>query len=157
LLLAIPQDWEVHQAPHDYFRYTRYGIEHLLRQAGMEPLRIQPAGGYFRLVSRRLLNAVATNDTVSRPGGDEFTVLLDGVGHASEVWNSGIDDGLCRQTRTRETCRRDDSFQAVQYRRLAGAAAERETVAAGGCIALRSSVMECCARNHMAKGSEYGL
>jgi hypothetical protein len=44
-----------------------------------------------------------------------------------------------------------------QYRRLAGAAAERETVAAGGCIALRSPVMECCARNHMATGSEYGL
>jgi len=58
LLLAIPQDWEVHQAPHDYFRYTRYGIEHLLRQAGMEPVRIEAAGGYFRLVSRRLLNGL---------------------------------------------------------------------------------------------------
>lgn len=58
LLIAIPQDWEVHQAPHDYFRYTRYGIDHLLRQAGLEPLRIEPAGGYFRLVSRRLLNGL---------------------------------------------------------------------------------------------------
>jgi SAM-dependent methyltransferase len=58
LLLAIPQDWEVHQAPHDYFRYTRYGIAHLLRQAGLEPLRIQPAGGFFRLLSRRLLNGI---------------------------------------------------------------------------------------------------
>jgi SAM-dependent methyltransferase len=58
LLLAVPQDWEVHQAPHDYFRYTRYGIRHLLQQAGLEPLRIQPAGGYFRLLSRRLLNGI---------------------------------------------------------------------------------------------------
>jgi SAM-dependent methyltransferase len=58
ILLAIPQDWEVHQAPHDYFRYTRYGIEHLLRQAGLEVLRIQAAGGYFRLLSRRLLNGI---------------------------------------------------------------------------------------------------
>jgi SAM-dependent methyltransferase len=58
LLLAIPQDWEVHQAPHDYFRYTRYGIRHLLEQAGMEVLRIEPAGGYFRLLSRRLLNGI---------------------------------------------------------------------------------------------------
>ena len=58
ILLAIPQDWEVHQAPHDYFRYTRYGIAHLLQQAGLEPLRIEPAGGYFRLLSRRLLNGI---------------------------------------------------------------------------------------------------
>jgi SAM-dependent methyltransferase len=58
LFLAIPQDWEVHQAPHDYFRYTRYGIRHLLEQAGLRPLRIDPAGGYFRLVSRRLLNGL---------------------------------------------------------------------------------------------------
>jgi SAM-dependent methyltransferase len=58
ILLAIPQDWEVHQAPHDYFRYTRYGIAHLLRQAGLEPVRIEPAGGFFRLLSRRLLNGI---------------------------------------------------------------------------------------------------
>jgi SAM-dependent methyltransferase len=58
VLLAIPQDWEVHQAPHDYFRYTRYGIEHLLRQAGLRVLRMEPAGGYFRLLSRRLLNGI---------------------------------------------------------------------------------------------------
>lgn len=58
LFLAIPQDWEVHQAPHDYFRYTRYGIRHLLEQAYLRPLRIDPAGGYFRLVSRRLLNGL---------------------------------------------------------------------------------------------------
>ena len=58
VLLAVPLDWELHQAPHDYFRYTRFGLEHLLRQAGLEILRIQAAGGYFRLVSRRLLNGI---------------------------------------------------------------------------------------------------
>jgi len=58
LLLAAPQDWEVHQAPHDYFRYTRYGLEHLLKQAGLEVGEIRPAGGYFRLLARRLLNGL---------------------------------------------------------------------------------------------------
>jgi len=58
IFLAVPQDWEVHQPPHDYFRYTRYGVEHLLRQAGLEVLRIEAAGGYFRLLSRRLLNGL---------------------------------------------------------------------------------------------------
>jgi SAM-dependent methyltransferase len=58
LLLIAPHEWEVHQAPHDYFRYTRYGIAYLLEQAGLKPVGIQAAGGYFRLMSRRLLNGL---------------------------------------------------------------------------------------------------
>lgn len=58
LLLVVPHEWEEHQQPHDYFRYTRYGVELLLRQAGLEPVEIRPVGGYFRLLSRRLLNGL---------------------------------------------------------------------------------------------------
>jgi hypothetical protein len=58
LLLIAPHEWEVHQAPHDYFRFTRYGLGHLLARAGFETLVIRPAGGFFRLLSRRLLNAL---------------------------------------------------------------------------------------------------
>ncbi len=58
LLLAAPHEWEVHQAPHDYFRYTRYGLWYLLEQAGFEPVEIRAVGGYFRLVARRLLNGL---------------------------------------------------------------------------------------------------
>jgi SAM-dependent methyltransferase len=58
LLLAAPHEWEVHQAPHDYFRYTRYGLQYLLERAGFEILEMQPAGGYFRLLARRLLNGL---------------------------------------------------------------------------------------------------
>ena len=58
LLIAAPHEWEVHQAPHDYFRYTRYGLVYLLQKAGFEPIEIRPAGGYFRLLARRLLNGL---------------------------------------------------------------------------------------------------
>jgi SAM-dependent methyltransferase len=57
LLLVAPQEWEVHQAPHDYYRYTRHGLEYLLAQAGFEIEEIRPAGGLFLVISRRLLNA----------------------------------------------------------------------------------------------------
>lgn len=59
LLLVVPQDWEVHQAPHDYFRYTRYGVRYLLERAGFANVHVYPAGGFFRLLSRRLLNALS--------------------------------------------------------------------------------------------------
>lgn len=58
LLLAVPFEWEVHQEPHDYFRFTCHGIEYLLRDAGFEHPEIHPVGGYFRLLSRRLLNGL---------------------------------------------------------------------------------------------------
>jgi SAM-dependent methyltransferase len=58
LLIAAPLEWEVHQAPHDFFRFTRYGLAHLLAAAGFEIESIEPAGGFFRLLARRLLNGL---------------------------------------------------------------------------------------------------
>jgi len=58
LLLVVPHEWEVHQAPYDYFRFTTYGVEHLLKCAGFTEISIQPAGGLFRLLARRLLNSL---------------------------------------------------------------------------------------------------
>ncbi|HWB96102.1 MAG TPA: methyltransferase domain-containing protein [Bryobacteraceae bacterium] len=58
LLVAAPHEWEVHQAPHDYFRYTRYGLAYLLAEAGLVQVEIRPVGGYFRLLARRLLNGL---------------------------------------------------------------------------------------------------
>ncbi|MBI1352999.1 MAG: methyltransferase domain-containing protein [Acidobacteria bacterium] len=58
LLLVAPQMWEVHQAPHDYYRYTRHGLEYLLGKAGFERWTIEPMGGYFTLLARRLMAAL---------------------------------------------------------------------------------------------------
>ncbi|MEK7407054.1 MAG: class I SAM-dependent methyltransferase [Acidobacteriota bacterium] len=58
LLVVVPHEWEVHQAPHDYFRFTRYGLSYLLETAGFTAIRIEPVGGYFRLLARRLLNGL---------------------------------------------------------------------------------------------------
>lgn len=58
LLLIVPHEWEVHQSPHDYYRYTRHGVAYLLEQAGFASAEIRPVGGYFRLLARRLLNGL---------------------------------------------------------------------------------------------------
>ncbi len=58
LLLIAPHEWEEHQQPHDYFRYTRYGLEYLLTKAGMAEISIAPVGGFFRLLARRMLNGL---------------------------------------------------------------------------------------------------
>ena len=58
LLIIVPQEWEIHQAPHDYYRYTRHGVAYLLDKAGLSEPKIEAVGGYFRLCSRRLLNGL---------------------------------------------------------------------------------------------------
>lgn len=57
ILVVAPHQWEVHQAPHDYFRYTRHGLEYLFSKTGYRVVTLEPAGGLFRLLSRRLLAA----------------------------------------------------------------------------------------------------
>jgi SAM-dependent methyltransferase len=59
LLLVVPLEWEVHQAPHDYFRYTCYGLSFLLETAGMTPQRLEPVGGFYWLMARRSVNFLA--------------------------------------------------------------------------------------------------
>ncbi len=58
LLVIVPHEWEVHQSPHDYFRYTRHGMAYLLERAGLIDIEVRPVGGYFRLLARRLLNGL---------------------------------------------------------------------------------------------------
>lgn len=52
-LVVAPHQWEVHQAPHDYYRYTRYGLRYLLEKAGFEIDEIRAVGGLYRLLARR--------------------------------------------------------------------------------------------------------
>jgi len=58
ILIVAPLEWEEHQQPHDYGRFTRFALDRLLRQGGFVDISIQPVGGIFRLISRRLLNAL---------------------------------------------------------------------------------------------------
>lgn len=67
LLLIAPHQWEVHQEPHDYFRYTGYGLQWLVEQAGLRVERLDGAGGMFRLLSRRLLGALQFFPGLVRP------------------------------------------------------------------------------------------
>ena len=47
LILTAPHIWELHEVPHDYFRFTCYGLEHLARRAGLEPVEVRPLAGYW--------------------------------------------------------------------------------------------------------------
>jgi len=47
LYLTVPLVWELHEEPHDYFRYTPHGLRHLVAGAGFTVETITPRNGYF--------------------------------------------------------------------------------------------------------------
>ncbi len=54
IYLSAPQGWGVHQPPHDYFRFTCYGLQHLFDQSGFNQIDISPSCGYFGYLANRL-------------------------------------------------------------------------------------------------------
>lgn len=56
LLLTCPGAFMLHEEPHDYYRYTRFGLAHLLGGAGFEILRMEEGGGAWRVIGQALLN-----------------------------------------------------------------------------------------------------
>lgn len=50
LILEFTQMVPLHDEPWDFFRFTRYGAEHLLRTGGFEPVEYIPVGGLWARV-----------------------------------------------------------------------------------------------------------
>jgi SAM-dependent methyltransferase len=58
LILSAPQAWRLHEKPFDFFRYTRYGLSHLLETEGLEVLIINPQGGAWATVGQTINNTI---------------------------------------------------------------------------------------------------
>jgi SAM-dependent methyltransferase len=47
LILSVPHLSRLHEEPHDYFRYTHYGLQSMLADSGFRILEIKSRGGLF--------------------------------------------------------------------------------------------------------------
>jgi SAM-dependent methyltransferase len=56
LLLSCPGSYMLHEEPHDYYRYTSYGLQHLLEKCNLKVVHIDTAGGAWRLMGQVFLN-----------------------------------------------------------------------------------------------------
>lgn len=46
IILSAPLFWHLHEQPRDFYRYTRYGWEHMLTATGFEVVAIRPLAGF---------------------------------------------------------------------------------------------------------------
>lgn len=67
LLLSCPFSFQENERPFDFYRYTRYGLSHLLKQSGFQVLRLEPLCGYLSLLQYQL--GMASMRLPWRPSG----------------------------------------------------------------------------------------
>jgi len=51
IIVQVPWQWWIHEAPHDYFRYTPYGLKHMLSKAGFTEVNVEAQSGFFTMWS----------------------------------------------------------------------------------------------------------
>jgi SAM-dependent methyltransferase len=57
LFVSVPLAWELHELPHDYYRYTQRGLEVLLADAGFTDVEVRARNDCFTTLAQLLLNA----------------------------------------------------------------------------------------------------
>jgi len=49
LVMQVPWQWWIHEAPYDFFRYTPYGLKYMLGKAGFVDVVVEPQTGFFTM------------------------------------------------------------------------------------------------------------
>jgi SAM-dependent methyltransferase len=49
LVITVPFMWHIHEAPFDFFRYTRHGLDYLLTQNGFAESKILECTGFWQM------------------------------------------------------------------------------------------------------------
>ncbi len=58
LLLTTPQTWGLHHAPHDFYRYTCFGLKYLAEKHGLQVVEIAPTCGLWATLAQRLVDTI---------------------------------------------------------------------------------------------------
>lgn len=58
LILSGPFYWPLHEEPYDFYRFTRYGFEQLLQNAGYSVITVKENGGSWALTGQALIHSL---------------------------------------------------------------------------------------------------
>lgn len=75
LVISVPHLSRIHNAPYDYFRFTSYGLAHLLRSVGFNIVDIWVKGGIFSFLGHQM-SIVILGGCWGTPGLQKMALTL---------------------------------------------------------------------------------
>jgi SAM-dependent methyltransferase len=54
IMVTVPFMWHVHEPPYDFFRYTQYGLEFLLKKAGFKDIQVVADSGFWTMLALKI-------------------------------------------------------------------------------------------------------
>lgn len=77
LLVTVPFVIELHEEPHDHYRYTSHGIRGVLERGGFTGVEVAPSTGWFSTVAQTLRHSHASVTPVdSSPDADVLSRIV---------------------------------------------------------------------------------
>ncbi|MCC9061725.1 class I SAM-dependent methyltransferase [Flavobacterium piscisymbiosum] len=64
-ILSGPFNWQLHEEPYDFFRFSKHGFELILKKSGFEMIELKENGGMWSVVGQYLLMSI-NNDHSGR-------------------------------------------------------------------------------------------
>ena len=99
LWLTVPFVGELHEEPHDHYRYTSYGLQGLCERAGFGEVRTWPLGGYFTAMAqlaRNMGRRRASAPARATSGGACWRPASAAWRGRSRLWIGSTGGGRCR-------------------------------------------------------------
>lgn len=91
LVITAPHISWLHNEPHDYFRFTRYGLGTLINDAGFYTVAIKPAGGLLSLLGH-VVSTMMVNVSFGIPLLHEFVKFVNnGFVHTTVAIDSALE------------------------------------------------------------------
>jgi SAM-dependent methyltransferase len=66
LLLTTSQTWGLHLEPHDFYRYTEYGLRYLAKESGLAVVDLVPTSGLWATLTQRVADTVVNTYCAGR-------------------------------------------------------------------------------------------
>lgn len=82
-LLSVPFLYGLHEAPHDYFRYTEFALRKMANACGLQVVQLESTGGAPEVVTDIVCKLLARVPVI---GGGAAAAAQTVAGYASSVW-----------------------------------------------------------------------
>ena len=54
LILSAPHQWQLHEEPFDFYRFTLHGLRYMVEKSGISVNYIKPQGGFWAMLGQKL-------------------------------------------------------------------------------------------------------